>query len=152
MRPAGRRAIIGDSGRTPPRATRCPRRGQRQGRKISPRSQRRDDQKPEQAKRARPGEARHAVDRLARMSGVGRREADAARGDIPLVEQSMPFLASKRPVEPRKGEETEQRTEVRGKRLRRLDRREKGGRKGEGRRGDSPPLPPPFYTKRGTIF
>lgn len=41
------------------------------------------------------------------MSGVGRREADAARGDIPLVEQSMPFLASKRPVEPRKGEETD---------------------------------------------
>ena len=90
-------------GKDAPRATRCPRRGQRQGRKISPRSQRRDDQKPEQAKRARPGEARHAVDRLARMSGVGRREADAARGDIPLVEQSMPFLASRKPVEPRKG-------------------------------------------------
>ena len=66
-----------------PRATRCPRRGQRQGRKISPRSQRRDDQKPEQAKRARPGEARHAVDRLARMSSVGRREADASGGISP---------------------------------------------------------------------
>lgn len=71
-----------------PRASRCPSRGQRQGRENFPRSQRRDDQMPEQAKRARPGEARHAVDRLARMSGVGRREADAARGKFPLVKWS----------------------------------------------------------------
>ena len=43
---------------------------------------------PEQAKRARPGKARHAVGSLARMSGVGRREADAARGKFPLVKWS----------------------------------------------------------------
>lgn len=53
------------------------------GQKISPRSQRRDDQRPEQAKRARPGEARHGVECLARMSGVGRREADASGGISP---------------------------------------------------------------------
>ena len=57
--------------------------GKAEGRKISPRSQRRDDQRPEQAKRARPGEARHGVECLARMSGVGRREADASGGYPP---------------------------------------------------------------------
>lgn len=62
--------------------------GQRQGRENFPRSQRRDDQMPEQAKRARPGKARHEVGSLARMSGVGRREAGAARGKFPLVKWS----------------------------------------------------------------
>ena len=61
----------------------------------------------------------------------------------------MPFLASRRPVEPRKGKETDKGGRGEKKSLRRLARRERGRGKGK---GGIPPLTPPFFKKRGAIF
>lgn len=57
-----------------PRASRCPRRGQRQGRKISPRSQRRKATTRSDAKRSRP-ESEACLDRMSERSTVASRRA-----------------------------------------------------------------------------
>lgn len=61
-------------GKDAPRASRCPRRGQKQGRKISPRSQRRKATTRSDAKRSRP-KSEACLDRMSERSTVASRRA-----------------------------------------------------------------------------
>ena len=129
-----------------PRASRCPRRGQRQGRKISPRSQRRKATTRSDAKRSRP-ESEACLDRMSERSTVASRRAGGISPWWSRVCLFWPLGGRRAAKKKRDGQGG---AEVRKKALEGLL-----GEKGEGERvrgGIPPPYPPLFFKKRGAIF